>query len=327
MARPDVSVLLVSFNTKSLLPRCFESIRQSAGSLSYEVIVVDNASRDGSAEFIRQNYPEVKLIESGANLGFGNANNLGLPQVTGEYLVLLNTDAFLVGDALERSVKRMRERPEVGMAGARLTGEQGEWQPSARSFPTVWREFLVLSGLSARYPKSPVFGKPDLTHLDQGREILCDWVPGAFAVLPKTLVDRLGLFDPAFFLYSEEVDLCLRIRRAGLQVAYWPDVHVIHLGGASASTFSDKLISKSGKQMQLWQLQSQFLYYRKNHGAFAVRRTKALMTVFNRLRVALNARKNPAKAEESRVFLALVAKAWKNTDHGRVSPPQPWGAE
>lgn len=320
-------MLLVSFNTKGLLDRCFDAIRRSAGSLSYEIIVVDNASRDGSEDYLRQNHPTVKVIQAGANLGFGNANNLGLPEAKGEFLLLLNTDAFLVDDALERSVKRLKNHPEVGMVGARLTGEAGEWQPSARSFPTVTREWMVLSGLSGKFPKHPWFGQPDLTHLDQSRDLVCDWVPGAFALLPMTVVKQVGLFDPRFFLYSEEVDLCFRIKQAGKQVVYWPDVHVIHIGGASAATFSEKLVSKSGKQMQLWQLQSQFLFYRKNYGAGAAKRLRRLWKVFNGLRAWSNARKNPTKAEESRVLLALIDRAWTNTKGGQVSPPQPWGAE
>lgn len=320
----QVSVLIISFNTKHLLQRCFDSVKASAGSLSYEIIVVDNASKDGSAEYIRQTFPEVKLLTSPENLGFAGANNLGYPEARGQYIVLLNSDAFLVGSALQDAVKLMDSRPEVGLGGARLIGEDRSWQPSARTFPGLWNDFVTLSGLSAKKPKHPLFGRPDLTYRNQDAEILCDWVPGAFSIIRKDILDKIGFFDPMFFLYYEEVDLCRRIKADGWKIAYWPQLEVIHLGGGSTGVFNEKLVQKSGKQMGLWRLQAQYLYYRKHHGGLWAWLSKNLEGGFNRIRLTLNKKKDPRKAEESQVILDLIARAWSNTKGGRVCPPRPW---
>jgi len=154
--KPRVSVIIVSYNTKGLLKRCFDSVRDSAREVEYEIIVVDNGSNDGSAECIQNEFPELTLIKSEENLGFARANNLGYERSAGEYIVLLNSDAFLVGKSLAISVDLMDQRPEVGLAGGRLIGEDGSWQPSARSFPGIWNEFLTLSGFAGRYKKSRI---------------------------------------------------------------------------------------------------------------------------------------------------------------------------
>jgi GT2 family glycosyltransferase len=321
---PKVSVIIVSYNTKSLLSRCIDSALKSAAGLPCQVIVVDNGSKDDSADYLRREFPAVELIESAENLGFAAANNLGCARARGEYLVLLNSDAFLVGDSLAVSVGLMDGHPEVGLAGGRLVGEDGSWQPSARSFPSLWNDFLTLSGLAGRHRASRVFGRPDMTYADQHRDLLCDWVPGAFTIIRRRALDSAPLFDERFFLYYEEVDLCLRIKRSGWAVAYWPAIKAIHLGGASTALFSQKLVTKSGRQMGLWRLQSQYLYYRKNHGAAMAFASMALESTFNRLRLLRNSGRSPEKVAESRAMLVLIARAWSHTKGGRESPPRPW---
>lgn len=321
---PRASIIVVNYNTKDLLKRCFDSIRGSAGDLSYELIVVDNGSRDGSAEYLRKEYPDCALIECAENLGFARANNVGYEKASGDYVVLLNSDAFLVGGSLAAAVELMDRHPEVGLAGGRLIGEDGAWQPSARSFPGLWNDFIIATGLSARNRQSRIFGRPDLTYLDQGKDILCDWVPGAFTIIRRPIVEELGLFDERFFLYYEEVDLCRRIKKAGWKIAYWPAITVIHIGGASTAQFSRKLVTKSGMQMGLWRLQSQYLYYRKHHGWATAFASKAAEELYNRLRLRRNAGSDPEKAEESKVMLGLIDQAWRQTKGGRESPPRPW---
>jgi GT2 family glycosyltransferase len=322
--KPKVSVIIVSYNTKDLLKRCFDSVRDSAEGVKCEIIVVDNGSKDGSAELIKNGFPELTLIESAENSGFARANNLGYERCGGEYIVLLNSDAFLVGKSLALAIDLMDRHLEVGLAGGRLIGEDGSWQPSARSFPGIWNEFLTLSGLAGRYKESRIFGRPDMTYLDQSQELACDWVPGAFTIIRRSVIEETGFFDEQFFLYYEEVDLCRRIKKSGWKIAYWPAVTIIHLGGVSTGTFSQKLVSKSGKQMGLWRLQSQYLYYRKNHGLIKALLSKHLESMFNVLRLMRNASRNPEKAEESRMMLALIRQAWVQTKGGTESPPRPW---
>lgn len=324
MNTPTVSVILVSFNTKHLLDRCLESIRISAGAVSHEIIVVDNGSKDGSAEHLKSRYPEVQLMVSPENLGFAGANNRGFPLAKGKYVVLLNTDAFLVGSCLADAVALMEARPEVGLAGAKLVGENREWQPSARTFPGLWNEFVTLTGLSARFPRSRLWGRPDMTWADQNGELFCHWVPGAFSIIRKEILDGIGFFDEAFFLYYEEVDLCRRIRQSGWKILYAPQLEVIHIGGASTSVFSSKLVTKSGMQMTLWRLQAQYLYHRKHGAPWTAFLSRTLERLLNQVRASRNAEKNPAKAEESRVLVDLIDRAWDQTKGGRVSPPRPW---
>jgi len=153
----DVSVVIVSFNTRDVLRDCLRSVFREKGSLRVQIIVVDNASTDGSPDMVEQEFQEVLLIRSGVNLGFGPANNLGFRSAGGRYLVLLNSDAFLTAGSLERSVAHMDANPGVGLGGGRLTGRDGSWQPSSRMFPTVFSDLLVLSGLAARFPDSRFF--------------------------------------------------------------------------------------------------------------------------------------------------------------------------
>jgi GT2 family glycosyltransferase len=192
---PKASVIIVSYNTKGLLKRCIDSARDSAGDLPLEIIVVDNGSRDGSAEYLRREFSDIVLIESAENLGFARANNMGYERAVG--------DAFLVGDSLAASVALMDRHPEVGLAGGRLVGEDGAWQPSARSFPGFWNHFLTLTGLAGKFKESRLFGRPDMTWIDQDRDMLCDWVPGAFSIIRRPILERLGFFDERFFLYFE----------------------------------------------------------------------------------------------------------------------------
>ena len=292
--------------------------------MSYEIIVVDNGSTDGSVEFIKREFPDVILIENAENLGFAAANNLGFKRATGEHIVLLNSDAFLIGISLTASVDLMDQNPQVGLAGGRLVGEDGSWQPSARRFPSIWNELLTLTGLAGRYKHSRVFGRPDMTYRNQNLDMSCDWVPGAFTIIRRSVLEKVQGFDERFFLYYEEVDLCRRVKKEGWTIAYWPAITVIHIGGASTKMFSRKLITKHGKQMGLWRLQSQYLYHNKNRGWSMAFASKLLEASFNRLRLWRNMRRDPEKAEESRVMLELIDRAWKYTAGGRRSPARPW---
>lgn len=163
---PDISVLIVSFNTAKRLRECLQSLRGQTGAVSFETIVLDNASRDDSAEVVASEFPEVRLLRSAVNLGFGNGNNKALEAASGRYLVLLNSDALLPPTALAAALAHMEAAPMVGMGGGQLLSPDGAWQPSARRFPTLVDEFLNLSGLAARFPKSRFFGRFDRTWAD-----------------------------------------------------------------------------------------------------------------------------------------------------------------
>ncbi|RUQ35911.1 MAG: glycosyltransferase family 2 protein [Candidatus Competibacteraceae bacterium] len=324
----DVSVVIVSFNTRDLLRECLNTLAAEAGAIRYETIVVDNASRDGSADRVAAEFPDVRLIRSPVNLGFGAANNRGFAIARGRYLVLLNSDAFPRPLALSRAVAYMDADPHIGLGGARLIGRDDAWQPAARLFPSPLNDFLTLSGLAARFPHNRFCGRMDRTWADPNQTAEVDWVPGAFSIVRRDLLERIGYFDEAFFLYYEEVDLCRRIKAAGYAVRYWPDVVVVHLGGESSKTLQHLTLSSSGAQLTLWRLRSAYLYYRKQHGRLTAWLAMQLEKQWHALRAWKNARRQDgdsrAKAEESRAIVTLVTQAWRETDGGRVSPPRPW---
>ena len=325
---PQVSVVIVSFNTRELLRECINTLDRESSGVTYETIVVDNASRDGSADMVAADFPNVRLVRSDKNLGFAAANNLGFAEAGGKYVVLLNSDAFLKHDALRISVERMNKSPQVGLAGAQLISRDGSWQPSARKFPSLLNDFLTLSGLAARYPHSRLFGRFDRTWADPKEPAEIDWVPGAYSIVRRDLLMKLGGFDERFFLYYEEVDLCRRIKQAGYQVWYWPDVIVIHLGGESSKTVTRLSMSSKGAQLTLWRMRAAFLYYRKHHGLAGAVCAMNLEAQWHRLR-ALRARSRGssddlAKAEESRVLVATAQQAWRETSGGMTCPPRPW---
>jgi GT2 family glycosyltransferase len=323
----DVSIVIVSFNTREVLRECLESVERESAGLRVEVLVVDNHSSDGSPEMIEREFPQVRLFRSDVNLGFASANNVALKVVRGQYPVLLNSDAFLRAGALTLAIQHMDENPSVGLAGARLVGRDDTWQPSARMFPSLLTDFFVMTGLAGKFPKSRLFGSFDRTWADPMLASECDWVPGAFSIIRAEAIEKSGLFDPEFFLYSEEVDLCRRIRAAGYRIWYWPDIVVTHIGGESSRQVKSLEMSAAGAQLVLWRMRSTLLYYRKHHGPGAWW-AKMLEIALYQLVVLRNSLggdpRRQARAREHRKLIALMKQAWNDTQGGRVSPPRPW---
>lgn len=323
----DVSIIVVSYNTREVLRQCLHSVIQESHDLRAEIIVVDNASTDGSPQMIHAAFPEILLLRSEVNLGFGAANNLALKGARGRYFVLLNSDAFFTSGALGRAIQHMDETPDCGLGGARLVGRDGSTQPSSRCFHSVLNDVLVLSGLASRYPKSRFFGRFDRSWADPHAPACVDWVPGAFCILRPEALHRVGLFDPAFFLYYEEVDLCLRLQRAGFAVWSWPDIVIVHIGGESSRSRSDLEFSHQASQVVLWRMRSTLLYYRKHHGwhVHMSRLGEQVLywaTVFrNRLS---SDPKRRARSKQYRLLLLYLDQAWLDTAGGRHSPQRPW---
>jgi GT2 family glycosyltransferase len=330
-----VSIIVVSYNTRDLLRDCLKSLLAECTRLphnqSAEVLVVDNASTDGSSEMVAREFSTsripVRLIRSDVNLGFGAGNNLALNKAQGQYPILLNSDAFLHTGALHLAIDHMNATPEAGAAGARQVSRDGSWQPSARSFHSIWNAALVLTGLSARFPRSRIFGAPDRTWADPLQPAETDWVPGSFLILRREALLKTGLFDPAFFFYFEEVDLCRRIRAAGFRVYYWPDIVVTHIGGESTRQLPSLKFSQSDLQVVLWRMRSTLLYYRKHHGPKA-RLAYWLELTLYKLRWLRNLRSSHPgrrrRAEDAKLLTRLMHQAWQETKGGRISPPHPW---
>ncbi len=323
----DASIIIISFNTKMILKECLESVICESANLRVEIFVVDNHSADGSADMVEQEFPDVRLIRSDVNLGFGAANNVALEQARGRYFVLLNSDAFFQPSALELAIQHMDATVDCGLGGGLLVGRDGSWQPSARSFHSLLGDFLVLTGMAAKFPKSKFFGGFDRTWADVKEPASVDWVPGAFSIIrPRALV-KSGIFDPAFFLYYEEVDLCVRIKQAGYSIWYWPDIVVVHIGGESSRQLKTLEFSSQAAQVVMWRMRSTLLYYRKHHGVQAYF-AKVLENTLARATVLRNKlSSSPARKERGKRYSTLIAlmnQAWKDTRGGRVSPPRPW---
>jgi len=324
----DASVIIVSFNTREILRECLESVLQESDGLRIEILIVDNNSSDGSREMVQEQFPQVKLLVSDINLGFGAANNLALKQAKGRYFVLLNSDAFFKEGALRKAIQHMDEQPDCGLGGSRLVGRDGSWQPSSRSFHSVVHDLIVMTGLAARFPKSKFFGHFDRTWADDDQPASVDWVPGAFSIVRPSVLEKVGLFDPSFFLYYEEVDLCRRIKEAGYSVWYWPDIVVVHIGGESSRQLKKTLeFSSMAAQVVMWRMRSTLLYYRKHHGP-QVYFAKWSELAMYRLTVLRNRFSNVEgrreRGEQYRTLILLMNQAWKDTRGGRISPPRPW---
>jgi GT2 family glycosyltransferase len=324
---PDVSILIVSYNTCAVLRECLQSVAGAEDGLKVEVIVVDNGSRDDSCAMVRNEFPWVRLVESKLNLGFGGANLRAYEFATGRYVVLLNSDAFLRPDSLRLSVDKMEKDPQAGLGGGRLVGRAGEPQPSARMFPTLLSQLLVMSGLADRHPQSKFFGQSDRTWADPMKDAEVDWVPGAYSIIRDSVLRQVGFFDPIFFLYYEEVDLCRRIQQSGYKIMYWPEIVITHIGGESSRQVKTLEMSQSGAQLVLWRMRSTLLFYRKHGGmkAYGARWLEVLWCHCRAFRNRLRSGPEAAIQAQNQSRLArLMDQAWKETRGGRVSPPQPW---
>jgi GT2 family glycosyltransferase len=323
----DISLILVSFNTCNVLRESLESVAREQGSLRLEIFVVDNNSHDGSVAMVETDFPHVRVIRSDVNLGFGAANNAALELARGKYVVLLNSDAFLCPRSLELSIQYMEENQNVGLAGGRLVGRDFSLQPSARMFPSILSDFLVLTGLAHKFPRSHFFGQFDRTWADPMQPAEVDWVPGAFSIIRAEALQQVGFFDPEFFLYSEEVDLCRRIQQGGYKIMYWPDIVVIHIGGESSRQIKTLEMSSAGAQLVRWRMRSTLLYYRKHHGTGAWMAKMLELALYHLTALRNSFTSDPARKERVRKnhnLARLMHQAWQDTNGGRTSPPRPW---
>ncbi len=231
--RPEVSILVVSYNTRAMTLACLESIVRETKRHDYEIVVVDNASSDGSADEIRDRFDRVTLIEPGRNLGFAAANNLAAEHARGRWLLLLNPDTVVLDGALDTLVDAAERRGE-GIYGGRTVFEGGSLNPSScHGWMTPWSLLCRASGLSLAAPGSESLNPETYGGWRRDTVRPVDVVSGCLFLLPADLWNRLEGFDPSFFMFGEEVDLCRRASRQGIPRVLIPDATIIHHGGAS----------------------------------------------------------------------------------------------
>ncbi len=239
----DLSIFVVSYNTRELTRRCLRSILDSGIRADYEIIAIDNASADGSAEMVEREFPSLRLLRSDVNLGFAAGNNLARRHARGARFLLLNPDTRVQGDAIERLLAFSIAHPEAGITGGRTVNDDGSLNPwSCRGRPTPWSLLCQATGLTTLFRMHPFFDPTSLGPWprDSVREV--DVVVGCFLMITRELWDELGGFDPAFFMYGEETDLCLRARQRGYRPMITPDAVIVHHGAASEPSEAHKLV-------------------------------------------------------------------------------------
>ncbi len=263
----DLGIVILEWNTRDLLKRCLETVYASEGDFTFRVVVVDNASTDGSAEMVRRDFPQAQLIVSETNGGYSNGNNLGLralgyrdsgkAQDAPRYALLLNPDTEVPARALYEMVAFMDGRPEIGVAGPKLVLPDGSLDKACRrAFPTPLISLYHFSGLGKLFPGSSRFARYNMTYLPIDQEAEVDSVVGAYMQVRREAVEAVGLLDETFFMYGEDLDWAYRIKNAGWSVVYHPQVVVKHVKRA-ASRQSQRA------QMEFWR--AMLLFYRKHY--------------------------------------------------------------
>jgi GT2 family glycosyltransferase len=231
----DVSVIIVNWNTKDLLRDCLSSVYERAGDVDYEIIVVDNASTDGSAEMVKSVFKHVILIENPDNRGFARANNQGMAVAKGRYVLLLNSDTVVLDNAIANTVRFADAHPRAAVTGCRVLNPDGTVQLTCFMFPSVLNMLLSSTYLYKLFPKNRFFGRERMTWWDRSDERQVDVVTGCFMLVRREAIDQVGMMDERFFMYAEETDWCYRFRQSGWEVLFAPVGRIIHFGGQSAS--------------------------------------------------------------------------------------------
>lgn len=253
----DLSIIIISWNTKEFLKKCLDSIYKNQENLNLEIIVVDNNSKDETIEMIKQEFKDVKLISNNQNRGFSFANNQAIKIATGYYILLLNPDTEILNGSLTKSIEFFKNHDDCGAMGAKLLWPDKSIQPSVRHFPTFWPIFLMFIKAPKFFKKIKSIDNYLFVDFDYSKTQVVDQIMGAFMMIPKKVIDEIGLLDERFFIWFEEVDLCKRIKLSNRSVFYNPKVEVIHYGGKSFA--QEKIVKK-----QFLFFKSAMSYFLKN---------------------------------------------------------------
>jgi N-acetylglucosaminyl-diphospho-decaprenol L-rhamnosyltransferase len=307
MAPPDISVIIVSWNTRALLHDCLTSIEATRGPLAVEVIVVDSASSDGTVEMLRNEFPWVIALPQPDNVGFTRGNNIGLARATGRLLFLLNPDTVLLDGCLPGLAGFLGAHPEAGIAGPHTLNPDGTHQPTRRRFPTV------LTGLFESTWLQPLAPKRILDHYyvrDAANDAVVpvDWVQGSALMARREVYEHIGGLDERFVMYSEELDWCRRAKTAGFGVYYVGTARMIHHGGQSTA--------QTGTRSQIHFQQSKVRYFAKHHGLPAALAIRAGLTINYLWQLGLESakyllnHKRDLRAERMRGYRHVLRALW-----------------
>jgi N-acetylglucosaminyl-diphospho-decaprenol L-rhamnosyltransferase len=291
--RPDVSLIVASHNTRGHLEQCLSELGNED-----EVIVVDTGSTDGSQELVRDRFPHARLVVLADNPGYGGALNAGIARASGRHLLVMNADAWPLPHAVERLVEFAEGEPSAGVVGPRLLNPNGTLQPSVRGFPTLWRlatEYLFLRRLA---PRSRTFNAFYGSGFDHRSRREADFVVGAVMLVRPQMLEEIGGFDPSFFMFDEEIDLCYRASRAGWSIVFWPGAEFVHVGGASTAPVWPRMYRE--------QLRSHLRFLAKHHGLREAERARKLLATAMRIRALVFG----ILRRRERRALSLDAAAW-----------------
>lgn len=254
MAQPDVTISIVSFNTRDLLRAALAAALRSAG-VSLEIVVVDNGSKDGSADMVEREFPGVQIIRNADNRGFAAANNVAMRRAAGRHVLLLNPDTEVRPDTIGTLARYLDEHQRTGICGPRVLYPDGSFQSCGYRFPTVWSEIRMSKNVN-RVIKAVVGPETFVADHPETREV--DWVDGCCLMIRRAVIDQIGLLDEQYFLYAEELDWCFNARKAGWGVAAVPAAEMVHHLGKSSSQVSDRSL--------VYFMDTRLRYYRKNRG-------------------------------------------------------------
>lgn len=257
---PDLTISIVNTNNRGLLDRCLGTIYETTKKISFEVFVVDNACSDGSADMVREKYPGVKLLLNSERKGFTANHNQVLRAMNGDYVLLLNEDTEIGAGCLDEMLEYLEEHPDVGALGCRILNPDGSAQNSIHRIPTLGALFSHALMLSYLFPRSIRLAGYKKWGYDEIREV--PFMIGAILMLPRRVIDKIGLLDEQFFLYMDDPDLCKRVRDAGWKVVFYPNVEIMHYGGVEMARMSDRAFHNSFRSMHF--------FFKKHYGAWTL---------------------------------------------------------
>jgi GT2 family glycosyltransferase len=270
MSIVDVSVIIVSWNTQDILRNCLRSIYEQGGDIAVEVIVIDNASTDGSAEMVRKDFPQVILIENSENRGFAAANNQGIAIAKGRYVLLLNPDTVILDHAINKTLYFADAHPESAVVGCRVLNPDRTLQPTCFMFPSILNMLLSSTYLYKLFPKNRFFGRERMTWWSRNDIREVDVVTGCFMLVQREAIEQVGLLDERYFIYGEETDWCYRFKHADWKVMFTPCANIIHLGGQSTQKKATAMVV---------QLRKSILQFMKKYHSPFIYRIACLLTV------------------------------------------------
>jgi hypothetical protein len=275
----DISVVIVAWNAQRYLELCLESLAAAPPRRSMEVIVVDNASSDGTAEMIEARYRWVKLMRSPENLGFSRGNNLGIRECRGRYIALVNPDVQVLPGCLDALADFLDVNPRVGNAGPRVLNPDGTLQSSCRRFPTLWNNFCSATGLTSMFKGWRFFAGEHMFYFPHDRTMTVDVLVGCFSMIRRETFDAVGLLDENLFMYGDDVDWCRRAWNAGWQVVFFPGAQAIHDRG--------KITAPYPVRFAVAQLKSVLYYWSKHHGLLRVMGIRSIILSHHLVRYCL----------------------------------------